>query len=337
MLAFLLRRIGLLIPTFIGVTIASFGFIRLLPGDPVLLMAGERGLTPERHAELLREFGFDRPLWVQYWDYLTGIFQGDLGVSLVTKNPVLDEFLTLFPATVELSFCAMLFAVLIGIPAGIFSAAKRGAAFDHSVMGTALIGYSMPIFWWGLLLIILFSGILKWTPVSGRISLLYFFPQVTGFMLIDSLLSGQRGAFTSALSHLVLPTIVLGTIPLAVIARQTRSAMLEVLSEDYVRTARSKGLSTWRVVGLHALRNALIPVITTIGLQVGVLLAGAILTETIFSWPGIGKWMVDSIFRRDYPAVQGGLMMIALIVMMVNLIVDLLYGLINPRIRYQEG
>ena len=186
-------------------------------------------------------------------------------------------------------------------------------------MSVALVGYSMPIFWWGLLLIILFSGMLGWTPVSGRISLMYFFPSVTGFMLIDSLLSGQAGAFRSALSHLILPTIVLGTIPLAVIARQTRSAMLEVLGEDYVRTARAKGLPPRRVVGLHALRNALIPVITTIGLQVGVLMAGAILTETIFSWPGIGKWMVDSVFKRDYPVIQGGLLIIAAIIMLVNL------------------
>jgi dipeptide transport system permease protein len=202
-------------------------------------------------------------------------------------------------------------------------------------MGTALVGYSMPIFWWGLLLIVLFSGTLQWTPVSGRISLLYYFPPVTGFMLIDSALSGQPGAFRSAASHLILPTIVLGTIPLAVIARQTRSAMLEVLSEDYVRTARAKGLPPWRVIGLHALRNALILVITVIGLQVGVALAGAILTETIFSWPGVGKWMVDSVFKRDYPVVQGGLLLIAGIVMIVNLLVDLLYGLINPRIRHR--
>jgi dipeptide transport system permease protein len=204
-------------------------------------------------------------------------------------------------------------------------------------MTSALAGYSMPIFWWGLLLIIFFSGILGWTPVSGRISLLYYFEPVTGFMLIDSLLSGQDGAFASAISHLILPAIVLGTIPLAVIARQTRSAMLEVLSEDYVRTARAKGLGPQRVIGLHALRNALIPVITVIGLQVGVLFAGAILTETIFSWPGIGKWMVDSIFRRDYSAVQGGLLLIAAIVMLVNLGVDLLYGLINPQIRHTDS
>ena len=223
---------------------------------------------------------------------------------------------------------------MLGIPAGVFAAIKRGSFFDQSVMGAALVGYSMPIFWWGLLLIILFSGILRWTPVSGRIDLLYFFPPVTGFMLIDSLLSGQKGAFSSAVSHLILPTIVLGTIPLAVVARQTRSAMLEVLSEDYVRTARAKGLSPFRVIGIHALRNAMIPVITTIGLQVGVMLAGAILTETIFSWPGIGKWMVDSVFKRDYPVIQGGLLLIAGIIMLVNLLVDLLYGLVNPRIRY---
>ena len=201
------------------------------------------------------------------------------------------------------------------------------------LMSTALVGYSMPIFWWALLLIILFSGMLGWTPVSGRISLMYYFPTGTGFMLIDSLRSGQVGAFSSAVQHLILPTIVLGTIPLAVIARQTRSAMLEVLSEDYVRTARAKGLSPLRINGLHALRNALIPVITVIGLSVGTLMAGAILTETIFSWPGIGKWMVESIGSRDYTAVQGGLLMIAVIVMVVNLFVDVLYGFINPKIR----
>jgi dipeptide transport system permease protein len=334
MLRFLLTRIGLLIPTFIGVSIIAFAFIRLLPGDPIILMAGERGMTDERYAELRALYGYDQPVVMQYLDYLGGILQGDLGQSIVTKRPVVDEFFTLFPATVELSLCAIVFAVALGIPAGVFAAVRRGSVVDQAIMSTALVGYSMPIFWWGLLLIILFSGILGWTPVSGRISLLYFFPQVTGFMLIDSLISGQEGAFGSAVSHLILPTVVLGTIPLAVIARQTRSAMLEVLSEDYVRTARAKGLPPLSVIGVHALRNALIPVITVIGLQVGVLLAGAILTETIFSWPGIGKWMVDSVFRRDYPVVQGGLLLIAGIVMIVNLIVDLLYGLINPRIRH---
>jgi dipeptide transport system permease protein len=335
MLSFILRRLAVVIPTFIGITIVAFAFVRVLPGDPVLLLAGERGVSAERYEMLMAQFGFDRPIWEQYWEYLVGVFQGDFGTSISTKRPVIRDFFTLFPATVELSLCATIFAVAIGVPAGIFAAVRRGSMFDQLTMGTALVGYSMPIFWLGLLLIILFSGVLGWTPVSGRISLMYYFPSVTGFMTIDALLSGQKGAFTSALHHLILPTVTLGTIPLAVIARQTRSAMLEVLSDDYVRTARSKGLSPRRVIGLHALRNALIPVVTTIGLQVGVMMAGAILTETIFSWPGIGKWMIDAISRRDYPVVQAGLLLIALIIMTVNLIVDVLYGLINPRIRHQ--
>lgn len=333
MLNFILSRLLTFIPTFFGVTLVSFAFIRLLPGDPVTVMAGERGVSPERHAQLTQELGLDQPVLIQYFDYLKGILHGDLGTSLVTKRPVWDEFFALFPATLELSICAIIFAMVLGLPAGVIAAVNRGKFFDRALMSTALIGYSMPIFWWALLMIIVFSGILGWTPVSGRISLLYYFENGTGFMLIDSLRSGQDGAFLSALSHLILPTIVLGTIPLAVIARQTRSAMLEVLSEDYIRTARAKGLAPGRINGVHALRNALIPVITVIGLMVGTLLAGAILTETIFSWPGIGKWMVDSIFRRDYPVVQGGLLLIAVMVMIVNLIVDMLYGFINPKIR----
>ncbi|HMQ93567.1 MAG TPA: ABC transporter permease subunit [Amaricoccus sp.] len=334
MILFILRRIALLIPTILGITIVAFGFVRVLPGDPVLLMAGERGLSEERYAEMLKQFGYDQPIWRQYLDYLGDLLRGDFGNSIVTKKPVLTEFFALFPATVELAFCAIVIAILVGIPAGVFAASRRGKLVDQVLMGTALVGYSMPIFWWGLLLIIVFSGNLGWTPVSGRISLLYYFPAHTGFMLIDSLLSGEKGAFLSALHHLILPSIVLATVPLAVIARQTRSAMLEVLGEDYVRTARAKGMSPGRVIGVHALRNAMIPVITVIGLSVGTLLAGAILTETIFSWPGIGKWMVDSISRRDYPVVQGGLLLIAVVVMVVNLIVDTTYGLINPRIRH---
>ena len=335
MFGYFIRRVSLLIPTFLGITIVAFGFVRILPGDQVLLMAGERGLTPERYEKLLNEFGYNRPIWEQYFDYLWKLLHGDMDYSLVTKQPVFSEFFTLFPATVELAICAMLLAILLGLPAGIISASKRGSFSDQAIMGTALVGYSMPIFWWGLLLIIVFSGWLGWTPVSGRISLMYYFEQNTGFMLIDSLISNQQGAFGSAVKHLILPTVVLATIPLAVIARQTRSAMLEILGEDYVRTARAKGLSVWRVIYIHALRNAMIPVVTVIGLSVGTLLAGAILTETIFSWPGIGKWMVDSISRRDYPVVQGGLLLIAAIVMVVNLLVDMTYGIINPRIRYE--
>ena len=226
MFGFILRRLGLLIPTFIGVSLVAFFFIRLLPGDPVLLMAGERGITPERYAELMHRFGFDLPLWKQFIYYFTDLLHGDFGTSISTKKPIFTEFFTLFPATLELSFCAVIFAVALGVPAGVIAAVKRNSWFDHTAMATALVGYSMPIFWWALLLIIVFSGMLGWTPVSGRISLMFFFPKVTGFMLIDSLLSGKAGAFQSAVSHLILPTIVLGTIPLAVIARMTRSAML---------------------------------------------------------------------------------------------------------------
>jgi dipeptide transport system permease protein len=334
MLRFVLARLGVLIPTFLGVTIVAFSLIRLIPGDPIELLVGERGITAERHAMLRAQFGYDKPLWQQYLSYLGDLAQGDLGRSIVTRQPVIEEFFTLFPATVELAAAGILLGTLIGLPAGIVAGVNRGSAFDHVLMGASLTGFSMPIFWWGLLLIILFSGILQWTPVSGRIDVLYYFPRVTGFLLIDSLLSGQEGAFKSALRHLILPAVVLGTIPLAVIARQTRSAMLEVLNEDYVRTARAKGLPPWRIIGLHALRNALIPVVTVIGLQVSVAFGGAILTETIFSWPGVGKWLVDSIARRDYPSVQGGVLLIATIIMLVNLFVDLLYGVINPRIRH---
>ena len=333
MIRFILAKLLYLVPTFLGITIIAFGFVRILPGDPVLLMAGERGVSPERHAELSAQLGYDKSLVLQYFDFLGRLMHGDLGNSLVTKKPVLTEFLALFPATVELGLFAIILATVIGVPVGVLAAIKRGSWFDQISMTTALVGFSMPIFWWGLLLIILFSGILGWTPVSGRISLMFYFPNATGFMLIDSLLSGQKGAFGSAVSHLILPSVVLATIPLAVIARQTRSAMLEVMGEDYVRTARAKGMPAGRVIGIHALRNAMIPVVTTIGLQIGVLMAGAILTETIFSWPGIGKWMIDSISRRDYPVVQSGLLLIAGLVMLVNLAVDLTYGLINPRIR----
>lgn len=334
MLSFVLRRVGLLVPTFIGVTLIAFALIHLIPGDPIELLAGERGIDPARHAQLMREMGFDQPLWQQYLNYIGAALQGDLGRSIKTREPVLTEFFTLFPATIELSLCAMLFAVVIGLPVGILAAIRRGSVFDHTVMGVSLAGYSMPIFWWALLLILVFSVNLGWTPVSGRIAVAYFVEPVTGFMLIDTLLAGDTEAFGSALHHLVLPSIVLGTIPLAVVARMTRSSMMEVIREDYIRVARAKGLSQARVILVHALRNALIPVVTVIGLQIGTLLAGAILTETIFAWPGVGKWLVDSINRRDYPAVQGGILLVAAVVMLVNLLVDMLYGLINPRIRH---
>jgi dipeptide transport system permease protein len=335
MIQFLLRRLAMVVPTLIGITICAFSFVRLLPGDPILALAGQHGVTAERYEQLKVQFGFDRPIWEQYFNYIGNILHGNFGESIATHRPFVAEFMTLFPATIELSLCAIIFASAVGIPIGILAATRRGRVLDQALMGTALVGYSMPIFWWGLLLIILFSTTLGWTPVSGRIGLQFFFKPITGFMTIDTLLYGNWPAFVSAVRYLILPTIVLATIPLAVLARQTRSAMLEGMGEDYVRTARAKGLSPGRVIGLHALRNALIPVVTTVELQVGVLLGGAILTETVFAWPGVGKWMVDSIYKRDYVVVQSGLLIIAVVVMVVNLIVDILYAVINPRIRVQ--
>ena len=335
MIKFILRRILLTVPTFLALMLVTFLAIRLVPGDPVEVRTGERGISLERLAFFRHELGLDQPLWKQFLDYVWHLLHGDFGVSLSTNEKVLTEFLTLFPATLELSLAGMLFAVILGVPSGVVAAVKRGSIFDQALMGLAVTGFSMPIFWWGLLLIMVVSEGLHLTPVSGRIDMIqFYFEPVTGFMLIDSLLSDQKGAFLSALHHLVLPMIVLGTVPLAVIARMTRSSMLEVLGEDYVRTARAKGLSEFRVVAVHALRNALIPVVTVIGLQVGGLLAGAVLTETIFSWPGVGKWLIEAIGRRDYPALQGGILLISSLVIIVNVLVDVLYGLINPRIRH---
>jgi dipeptide transport system permease protein len=334
MLRFILTRVSLIVPTFIGITLVAFFLIRLVPGDPIETMAGERGIDAATHARLLKEFGLDQPLYVQYAYYIGRVVQGDLGRSIVTRAPVIQEFKALFPATVELATAAILFALLIGLPVGMIAAIRRNSIFDHGVMAVTLTGYSMPIFWWGLLLILLFSVQFGLTPVSGRISVMYFIQPVTGFLLIDSLLAGDTGAFWSALWYLILPAIVLGTIPLAIIARMTRSAMLEVLGEDYIRTAKAKGLPPARIIGLHAFRNALIPVVTVIGLQVGHLFTGAILTETIFSWPGVGKWLIEAIGRRDYPVLQGGTLLIGSMVMITNVIVDITYGFINPRIRH---
>ena len=268
MLRFLLTRVSLLIPTFFGMTLLAFFLIRLVPGDPIETMAGERGIDAARHAALLVEYGLYKPVLTQYGVYIARVLQGDLGKSIITQVPVLDEFLALFPATIELAVCAIAFALLLGIPAGIVAAVKRNSWFDHGVMTVSLTGYSMPIFWWGLLLIMFFSVNLGWTPVSGRLDVMHYVEPVTGFLLFDTLMAGETEAFFSALKHLVLPAIVLGTNPLAVVARMTRSAMLEVLGEDYIRTARAKGLPAFRIVAVHALRNALIPVVTVIGLQV---------------------------------------------------------------------
>ncbi|EYU14759.1 MULTISPECIES: dipeptide ABC transporter permease DppB [Photorhabdus] len=339
MLQFILRRLGLVIPTFIGITLLTFAFVHMIPGDPVTIMAGERGISAERYAQLMAEMGLDKPLWQQYFHYVSNVLHGDLGISMKSRISVWEEFVPRFQATLELGICAMLFAISVGIPVGVLAAVKRGSVFDHTAIGLSLTGYSMPIFWWGIMLIMLVSVQLDLTPVSGRISDSVFLDDsypLTGFMLIDTLFWGEAGDFKDAVMHIILPAVVLGTIPLAVIVRMTRSSMLEVLGEDYIRTARAKGLSRMRVIVVHALRNALLPVVTVIGLQVGIMLAGAILTETIFSWPGLGRWLIDALQRRDYPVVQGGVLLVAIMIILVNLIVDLLYGVVNPRIRHKK-
>ena len=300
MLRLLARRLALILPTFVGVTLLGFVLIHAVPGDPVEVRTGERGITPERLAYFRHEMGLDQPLWRQFLTYEAGLARGDLGKSVVTQESVWTEFKTFFPATLELATCALLFAIIVGLPLGVMAAVRRGTPVDYGLIGVSVTGASMPIFWWGLMAILVFSVSLGWTPVSGRIDELFYIEPVTGFLLIDSWLSGEPGAFRSAARHLILPAIVLGTVPLATIARMTRSSMLEVLGEDYVRTARAKGLAPGRVVVVHALRNALIPVVTVLGLQVGALLGGAILTETVFAWPGVGHWLVESVQRRDY-------------------------------------
>ena len=334
MIVGILKKFLLVIPTLIGASIIAFSLIRLVPGDPILNRLGERGGDPEVVAQMRASVGLDKPVLEQYFIFVKNAVQGDMGLSVVSKRPVAEEFWARFPATVELSLVALFWSLLLGLPLGILAAIKRNSFFDYSVIGISLIGYSMPIFWWGLIVVILFSVNLGWFPVSGRIDVLYDIPAVTGFLLIDSLKSPDGWpAFVSALKHLALPALVLGTIPLAVMARMTRSSLLEVLGEDYVRTARAKGLSRFRIVYIHALRNALIPIVTIIGLLVGTLLTGGVLTETIFSWPGIGRWLVTSVQARDYPVIQGGVLYLAFLIVMVNLIVDVLYLWVYPRMR----
>lgn len=342
MIQFISKKLLMLIPTFIGITLLTFSLVHMIPGDPVLIMSGERGISEERHALLLSELGLDKPLHTQYLTYIRNVLSGDLGQSFKTKTPVWQEFVPRFKATFELSFFALLLAICIGIPVGLIAAVKRGSIFDHAAISISLTGYSMPIFWWGLMLVLLFSIYFDLTPVSGRVDpSLVRFPRnvradLTGFMLIDTLIYGKPGYFKDAVMHLLLPAIVLSTVPLAVIVRMTRSSMLEVLKEDYIRTAKAKGLSNWRVIIVHALRNALLPVVTVIGLQLGALLSGAVLTEYVFSWPGIGSWLLDSLNRRDYPVIQSGVLLVATMIVIVNLFVDLFYGVINPRIRNQS-
>lgn len=326
--------------TFVGVTIVAFSLIRLVPGDPVLMLLGERGASPESYAAMKATLGLDKSYIQQYFIYVWNALHGNLGMSVVSKQPVIDEFFSRFPATLELSFVALMFAIVVGLPLGIIAAVKRNTVFDYAFMGVSLVGYSMPIFWWGLILIIVCSvnifhlPFFGWTPVSGRISPLFEVDAKTGFLFLDVWFSAEPWkAFIDALKHIILPAIAMGTIPLAVIARMTRSSLLEVLGEDYVRTAKAKGLSSRRVIIVHGLRNALIPIVTVIGLSFGTVIKGAILTETIFSWPGIGRWLVNSVTSLDYPVIQGGILLIAMAVVLVNLAVDFAYLLIDPKLR----
>ena len=338
MFLFATKKLMEVVLTLVGITFMCFLLIRLVPGDPVLLLIGERNMDPVAYESAKEKLGLNKPLLIQFGTYVGQVLTGDLGTSVVSKHSVWEEFKERFPATVELSLVALVFATLFAIPFGILAAIKKNTFFDYFLMGTSLTGYSMPIFWWGLVLILFFSVKLGWTPVSGRMALEYDIPLKTGLYLLDSLQADVRTTeglkpFWSALRHLILPAVVLGTIPLAVMARMTRSSFLEVLNEDYIRTARAKGLSEPRVVLIHAFRNALIPILTTLALCFGTIITGAILTETLFSWPGIGQWIVSSINARDYPTIQGGVLIIAVIIVLTNTLVDLFYIYLNPRIK----
>ena len=329
-----IRRSLTVVPVLLGVSVLVFSFVHMIPGDPALTMLGERA-TPEKVAEVRARLGLDRPIWQQYVLYFGHVLHGDLGVSVVRGDPVTTDLLRRFPATVELALAAIVLAITIGIPIGIGSAVWRNSLLDSLARLGALTGVSMPIFWLGLMLAWFFGVRLRVLPTGFRLESGTTLVPWTNFVMLDATLQGDWSALADALRHLVLPALALATIPLAIIARMTRASMLDVLSREYIRTAEAKGLSRQAVILRHALRNALLPVLTVIGLQVGHLLAGAILTETIFSWPGIGLWVYESIESRDYAIVQGASLFIAAIVVVVNLVTDLLYAAVDPRIKYE--
>ena len=333
MFRYILRRILESIPVLIGASIAVFMLVHLIPGGPEVALLGERG-SPENVAALRERLGLDRPLPEQYLIYVGSILRGDLGRSVAGNIPIADELRQRLPATAELSIFALALAVLVGVPLGVISAVKRGSWLDTGTMLGSLVGVSMPIFWLGLLLLWFFGVQLRLLPFIGRLSPNMQIETITGLNTLDALLTGNWAGLGDALQHLILPAVTLSTIPIAIIARITRSAMLEVLHMDYIRTARAKGLREGAVIRNHALRNAMLPVITVIGLQLGSLLAGAVLTETIFSWPGIGRWLFNSIQGRDYAIVQSVTLVITFIFVAVNMLVDLSYAWLNPRIRY---
>ncbi|HET9507958.1 MAG TPA: ABC transporter permease [Gaiellaceae bacterium] len=333
MLRFVVRRLLLLVPILVGLSILVFLWIRILPGGPAQALLGERG-TAEQEAQIERQYGLDEPIHVQYWKYVQTVVRGDLGDSIATRRPVVEELKQRFPATIELALAAMLFSIVFGIPLGFFAAKKHGSPFDHASLVLSLLGISIPIFFLAIILKYIFAVKLGWLPTVGRISVLIDLEHPTNFYVLDAIIAGDMEALWDVLKHLVLPAVALGSIPLAVIARITRAAVLDVQNEDYVRTARAKGVSPRRVDSRHVLRNAMLPIATIIGLQTGLLLSGAVLTETVFAWPGIGTWLVNAIRVRDFPVLQGGILFVSIVFVLVNLVVDVMYAVINPRIRY---
>jgi len=333
MLRYVVRRLFLLVPILIGVSLLIFFWIRALPGNPADALLGERS-----NAQLVQQYkqryGLDRPIPVQYWDYVKTTLSGDLGTSISTRRSVTSEIKQRFPATIELAVAAMIFAVALGIPLGFFAAKRHGGVFDNLTMIGSLLGISVPIFFLAIILKYLFAVRFNWLPSVGRIDVLSNAKHPTNFYILDALIQRDWHTLWDVIRHLILPAIALGSIPLAIITRITRAAVLDVQNEDYVRTARAKGLPPLTVDRRHVLRNAMLPVSTIIGLQTGLLLSGAVLTETVFAFPGMGSWLRDAIFNSDYPVLQGGILFLALVFVLVNLIVDISYAIINPRIRY---
>ena len=332
MLKFAVRRLLLLVPILLGLSILVFFWIRALPGGPAQALLGERA-TPENIAQIERQYGLNQPVHVQYWKYIQRTARFDLGTSITSRRAVTDELAERFPATIELALAAMLFSVVFGIPLGFIAAKRYGTWLDHSSLVASLIGISIPIFFLAILLKYVFAVKLGLLPTVGRISVLIDLNHPTKFYVLDAILAGDLEALWDVLKHRILPAVALGSIPLAIIARITRAAVLDVQNEDYVRTARAKGLSPREVDERHVLRNALLPIMTIIGLQTGLLLSGAVLTETVFAWPGMGTWLVGAIRNRDFPVLQGGILFVALVFVLVNLVVDMAYALANPRIR----
>ncbi len=334
MLRYVVRRLLLLIPLLFGLSILIFVFVRALPGGPAIALLGERANRASIEA-IERDLGLDQPIHLQYARYVGNLAQGDLGTSITSRRPVLEELSQRFPATVELGFAAMLFAILLGIPLGFLAAKRHGGLLDNASLVASLIGISFPVFFLALILKYVFAVRLGWLPSIGRIDVTQPLEPITNLYVLDATLRGEWAKLVDVIKHLILPAIALGTIPLAIVARITRAAVLDVINEDYVRTARAKGLGARVVDRRHILSNAMLPVVTVIGLQTGLLLTGAVLTETIFAWPGVGRWMLDAIVARDFAVIQGGILFFALLVVLVNLAVDVSYAFLNPRIRYR--